>query len=193
MRLLLVFAHPSRDSLTGAVLAAAEAGAAEGRHECRVLDLHAEAFDPVMPPAEWRAYEEGPPADPLLAPHLDHLRWAEGIVLIHPVWWGGPPAILKGWLDRAWATGVAFETGGGLTPKLDLRVIGAIVTMSASRPIWALLGEPGRRMTLRVLKSVCVRRGARSLWLALHGVQNATPAKREAFLARVRATVARLR
>ena len=41
--------------------------------------------------------------------HCQELAVAEGIIVIHPNWWGMPPAILKGWVDRVIRTGVAYE------------------------------------------------------------------------------------
>ncbi len=67
-------------------------------HELRVRDLYAEGFDPVMRDAEWRAYFEDPSVDarPLHADHVADLRWAEGLVLVYPTWWYGPPVDPQG-------------------------------------------------------------------------------------------------
>ena len=199
MRLLVVHAHPLPDSFGAALLRAALDAAREGGHEARALDLHAEGFQPVLTAEERRRYDDDPPPDPAaldpaLGPHVAALRWAEGILLVHPTWWGGPPAILKGWLDRAWRPGVAFHAeGGGLRPGLPgVRLLGVLTTLASPRWAWALQGQPGRRMVLRTLRPFVARR-ARTLWLALHDMDKATPERRAAHLARVRATVAALR
>ena len=41
----------------------------------------------------------------------DALRWAQGLVFIYPIWWFGPPAILKGWIDRVFTRKFAFDFG----------------------------------------------------------------------------------
>jgi putative NADPH-quinone reductase len=146
-----------------------------------------------MSAEERRGYYGGEPEDPVLRRHAEMLRWAEGLVLVYPTWWGVTPAILKGWLDRVWREGVShLSEGGRMRPGLpQMRVIGVVTTMGASRLQWALLGAPGRRMLLRGLK-VCTGLGARTFWLSLHGMDGATAAERERFLARVRARIARI-
>jgi NAD(P)H dehydrogenase (quinone) len=195
VRLLVVHAHPVPDSY-GAALFRAVLGSAKGAgHEVRALDLHAESFDPVMGEAERRSYNEGgPPEDPVLLRHIAHLRWAEGLIFVHPTWWYGQPAILKGWLDRVWRMGVAFHLDdGGLRPALtQVRLIGVITTLGSSRWFWTLaMGAPGRKVLLRGLKG-CTGWRTRTFWLALHGMDGATPAQRDRFLARVRARIARI-
>ena len=195
MRLLVVHAHPVAESY-GAALFRAAVEAAEGAgHEVRALDLHAEGFDPVMGAEERRGYHEGrEPEDPVLQCHIAHLRWAEGIVLVYPTWWYGQPAMLKGWMDRVWRTGVAFHlTPGGLRPALThIRLLGVVTTLGSSRWLWsAVMGAPGRKIVLRGLR-VCTGLRTRTFWLALHGIDDATAADRERFLARVRARIARI-
>jgi NAD(P)H dehydrogenase (quinone) len=192
MRLLVVHAHPAPESYGSALFRAVVEAAKEGGHEVRALDLHAEGFDPVMGAEEWRGYYRGEPEDPLLRRHADALRWAEGLVLVFPIWWGTVPAILKGWFDRVWREGVAYRTEGRhMRPGLpQMRLIGVVTTMGASRLQWELLGAPGRRMLLRGLK-VCTGWRSRTFWLALHDMDRSTPARRERFLARARARIAR--
>lgn len=201
MRLLVVHAHPVPDSFGAALFRTVLDGAREGGHEVTALDLHAEGFEPRLSERERRGYGAEPPEDPAaldpaLAPHVAALRRAEGVLFVHPTWWMGPPAILKGWVDRVWRPGVAFHAdpaGGAIRPGLpDLRLLGVVTTLGSPRWAWLLMGEPGRRMLLRALRP-CVARRARTLWLALHDMDRTTPERRAAFLARVRAKVAALR
>ena len=202
MRLLVVHAHPVPDGFGAALRDAAIAGGREGGHEIRLMDLYAEGFDPRLSTEERRTYELQPPPDPAaldaaLGPHLEALRWAEGVLLVHPTWWMGPPAILKGWIDRVWRPGVAFHgdlRGGPIRAGLPgVRLLGVVTTTGSPWWVYALaMGSPGRKLLLRALRP-CVARGARRLWLALHEVDRSTPAARARFLARVRARMARLR
>ena len=201
MRLLVVHAHPVPDSF-GAVLFRAVTEAAGGAgHEVRALDLYAEAFDPRLSTEERRGYNGAPPVDPTfldpaLAAHVDALRWAEGVVFVHPTWWMGPPAMLKGWLDRVWRPGVAFHAdpaGGPIRPGLpQIGLLGVVTTLGS--PWWAwtfAMGAPGRKLLLRGLRP-CVARRARTFWLALHDMDRSTPTQRERFLTRVRARITRI-
>ncbi|WP_227651267.1 NAD(P)H-dependent oxidoreductase, partial [Klebsiella pneumoniae] len=64
----------------------------------RVLDLHAEGFDPVMSVEERRAYHTPGINEQPVAGHLQALRWCEALLFVYPTWWYGLPAMLKGWL-----------------------------------------------------------------------------------------------
>ena len=121
-RCLVVFAHPSPDSLNGAVLERV-VRALEG-NEVRIRDLHAEGFESRLSLDEKRRHFDPPETKPALASHFDDLTWCDTLVLVHPTWWGQQPAILKGWIDRVWACGVAWELPAGATrlaPRLRAR------------------------------------------------------------------------
>lgn len=195
MRLLFVQAHPVPESFCAALCRAAMDEAGARGHAVRLIDLHACGFDPVLRAAEHRSYADPAqlPAD--LAPHVEALRWAEGVIFVYPTWWQAQPAILKGWLDRVWRPGVAFTAppGGGLRPGLPhVRLIGAITTLGAPWWVWTLLmGAPGRKMLLRGLRA-CTAPRTRSFWLALHDIDTRPEADRRRYLDRVRARVARI-
>lgn len=182
MRLLIVLAHPDPAGFGPALARAARAAAEGAGHEVALLDLNAEGFDPVLRGPELR----GPPG-PDLARHTAALARAEALLLVFPLWWSGPPAILKGWLDRLWREGVAYTTdgpGGRLRPGLrGITRLGVVMTTGA--PWWAWrfgLGGAGR---LDRVLGPCVAPGARRLWLAMHGVDASTPTARARFLIRV--------
>lgn len=72
-------------------------------------DLYKEGFDPVMDSSELaRSFSlEG-----LVQEHCRQLSEADGLVLFHPEWWGQPPAMLKGWIDRVFRQGIAYDLEG---------------------------------------------------------------------------------
>ncbi|GCD19172.1 NAD(P)H-dependent oxidoreductase [Cellulomonas algicola] len=126
---VLVLAHPRPDSLNHAL--ARRIGDAVTRAGAHLVthDLYAEGFDPVL-----RAEESfvvgpdlhlgGPSGDPLLDRHRAGLASADALVVVHPNWWGKPPAILAGWLDRVLVPGVAYrlpDAGGLPEPLLAVR------------------------------------------------------------------------
>jgi putative NADPH-quinone reductase len=195
MRLLVVYAHPVPESFSAALFRAVVDAAEGAGHEVRARDLQAEGFDPVLGAEERRAYNEGgPPEDPVLRSHVEDLLWAEGLVFVYPTWWMGQPAMLKGWLDRVWRPGVAFRVEGHwVQPNLtQIRLIGVVTTLGSPRWVWSfLMGAPGRKIMLRSLLA-CTGLRTRTFWLGLHGMDSATAAQRERFLARVRARIARI-
>lgn len=114
MRILLVFSHPYEESYGAALFECAKTALAARGHEVRVIDLYREGFDPVLSREEWLSYLDDTDKNiTAVQSHVDSLRWAEGLMLIYPTWMYGPPAMLKGWLERTWLPGVAFDVAPG--------------------------------------------------------------------------------
>ncbi|MEZ5342860.1 MAG: NAD(P)H-dependent oxidoreductase [Acidimicrobiales bacterium] len=89
------------------------AGLQAAGDEVKVIDLYAEGFDPVMSRTEKLDHLGSPANRPSLAHHFDALQWCERLVLVYPTWFGGQPAMLKGWFDRVWMNDVAFTLPRG--------------------------------------------------------------------------------
>ncbi|CAM5416755.1 FMN-dependent NADH-azoreductase [Aquamicrobium terrae] len=189
MRVLVVYCHPVPESFCAALRdAVLEAIAAKGC-EARLVDLYAENFDPVMREPERRQYNDRAPSDPALAAHIEHLKWAEALVFVYPTWWYGLPAMLKGWLDRVWATDVAFELPKGMAPVKPLMThiskIAVVTTCGAPRWWSHVVGHPGRKTILRGIRALCGWR-CRTLFVAHYLMDKSTPQTRVAFLREVR-------
>ena len=137
---------------------------------------------------ERRSYDRRAPADPALAMHVASLKWAEAILFVYPTWWYGLPAMLKGWLDRVWATEVAFRLppDGGRIVSLVPHItrIGVVTTCGATWWLSFLMGQPGRKTILRGMRALCAPT-ARTLYVAHYDMDRATPETRAAFLKRV--------
>lgn len=110
MNLLLLLAHPSPDSFCRALAAAVRDALLRDGHAVVFHDLCAEKFDPLLPAAEISA---AAPLPPEIQRHCDELQAADGIVIVHPNWWGQPPAVMKGWIDRVIRPGVAYRFAAG--------------------------------------------------------------------------------
>ena len=146
-QVLVLLAHPGRDSLNAAMAqAAADALRANG-YGVWLHDLCAEGFDPVMPAAEASG---APTQDPLVLQYQQELTKADGIVVIHPNWWGQPPAILTGWLDRVLREGVAYalhKAGEEPAPLLKARAALVFNTSNTPAPVEdAAYGDPLQRI-----------------------------------------------
>lgn len=196
MRMLVIYCHPCAESFTAALRDRTLASLAAAGHETRLIDLYAEGFDPVMGGDERRRYHDAGANEEPVAAHLAALRWAEGLLFVYPTWWYGLPAMLKGWLDRVWIPHATFtmpEPGKPIGRVLtQIRFIGAVSTLGSPWWWWRLvMSEPGRRTLLRGLRPL-VNRRCRTLWLALHGIDGATQAQREAFLGKVGKAMGRL-
>lgn len=128
MRISVILAHPSKKSFNRAIAATVVEGLNQNGHEVRFHDLYEEKFDPILPVEE---IPKDVPLPPEIQKHCEEISEAEGIVIVHPNWWGQPPAILKGWIDRVIRPGVAYEflegdKGEGI-PKGLLRARSALV------------------------------------------------------------------
>jgi len=106
MNISIILAHPNPGSFNHAIAAAAAQTLETAGHAVAFHDLDQERFDPVMPAAEI-AKDASPGSD--LARHCREIAVAEGIIIVHPNWWGMPPAILKGWIDRVLRPEVAYR------------------------------------------------------------------------------------
>ncbi len=193
MRVLLVFAHPLGDSLNAAIRDRAVAALARNGHDVDICDLYAEGFDPVLSAAEREAYFDAPRNRERNADHVARLFAAEGLVFVFPTWILGPPAILKGFLDRVMVPGVSFtvDPTGKLQPNLGhIRRLAAVVTYGREwRDLW-WFGDPPRRMFTRYLPWFLSRR-ARCRFLGLYALHRAKPLRIARFLDRVEREMAR--
>jgi putative NADPH-quinone reductase len=198
MRALVVYCHPVPTSFNAAVLETARGALAAAGHAVTVIDLYAEGFDPVMSREEREAYlGDVEMIRRRVAPHVEALAAAEALIFIFPTWYYGPPAMLKGWLERCWLPGHAFDiprhkgdrARGRLTNIRHL----AVLTTSGSPWWWLkLIRDPVRALFARGLR-VLFHPRCRVTWLQLYSMNNATDADRAAFLAKVRRRLAALR
>jgi NAD(P)H dehydrogenase (quinone) len=106
MNISVILAHPGTQSLNHAIASAAVEVLGNNGNKVRFHDLYDEGFDPVL-----RADEVAKPAalPAEIELHCREIADADGIIIVHPNWWGQPPAILKGWVDRVIRPGVAYE------------------------------------------------------------------------------------
>jgi NAD(P)H dehydrogenase (quinone) len=133
MKVLIVHAHPEPQSFNAALTQAATTALREAGHDVTVSDLYAEHFDPVAGrhdflqaanPDRFHYQSEQAHAAvnrsfaPDLAREQARLQSADLLVLQFPLWWGSPPAILKGWLERVLAYGIAYVDGRRFTSGL---------------------------------------------------------------------------
>jgi NAD(P)H dehydrogenase (quinone) len=125
---LVVVCHPDQQSFNHALASAAVTALEAGGFEVQLRDLYAEKFDPIISMAEMRG---GAAADDQVRKHIDLLRSADLLVIVHPNCWGSPPAMMKGWMDRVFAldAAYAFEKGADLggIPKGLLQTKAAVV------------------------------------------------------------------
>jgi len=128
MKISVILAHPDKHSFNHAIAEAAVSSLGENGHLVTFHDLYAEKFPPLLTAGE---LVRDARLAPVISRHCTEIGEAEGIVIVHPNWWGGPPAILKGWVDRVIRPGMAYEfnegDSGEGTPNGLLRAKAALV------------------------------------------------------------------
>ena len=155
MNILAIIAHPRSDSFCHALFQRVTERLQDAGHDLLVHDLYAEGFDPVLRAEE--TYTTGDAieqtlaraSDPVVQQHRSEIARARGLLVVHPNWWGKPPAMLAGWMDRILVPGVAYrlESGEGLPSGL-LRIRSALILNTSDTPAdrEAMLGDPLQRI-----------------------------------------------
>ena len=195
MRILVVLAHPLKESFAASVSRVVVSVLEAKGHEVDLLDLYAENFDPRLSASE-RASMTGTYDLSEIAPYAERLKVAEALIFVFPQWWFNLPAILKGFVDRTFGPGIAYDyddAGIKLVPKLEkLRYFWVFSTTGS--PWWVVkfyMGDPVRRILKRGIAAFCAKRVDFRM-TCLHNMDDTTQAKREQFLERVRRQVSAL-
>jgi len=196
LRVLVIYCHPVSDSFAAAAHAVVLQALAEAGHEVTDVDLYAEGFDPVMSRQERLDYLNTARNIRPVRKYDDQLAWTQAIVLVYPAWIHGMPAMLKGYFDRVWLPGVAFDVApDGAVLSGRLKNIKRIIVVTTYGGSWwtvrILLGDPARKVVARGLRPLCAR-DCRVDWLARYNMDNATPKQLRRFLEIVRRNIARL-
>jgi len=118
MHALIVVAHPDPGSLTHGVAAGIGDGVSQANpgDTFEIADLAAEAFDPRFTHADLAAYRKAGPLPADVVAEQARIDRADALVLVYPVYWWSMPALLKGWIDRVFANGWAYDE----TPETGL-------------------------------------------------------------------------
>jgi len=187
VNVLIVLAHPDQGSFNHAIARAAAGALERLGHAVVSHDLHAERFDPVLWAAEISRDATLPAA---VQRHCDELADADGVVIVHPNWWGQPPAILKGWIDRVVRPGVAYAfqeaDGGEGVPLGLLRARTAVVFNTSNTPADRernVFGDPLEAIWKRCIFELCGVHDVRRRMFNV--VVTSTPEERNAWLREV--------
>ncbi len=108
MKALIIFGHPNIDSFNGSMLKTVEEALKEEGHEYILKNLYDQNFNPMFTLNDLIKIQNKTRDEDIAIEQIDVVE-SEVIIFIFPIWWGGPPAILKGWFDRVFTEGFAFE------------------------------------------------------------------------------------
>jgi len=190
VKVSIILGHPALGSFNHAIVAtAAETLRARGA-VVTVHDLYAEQFDPVYMAAELPRNAVLPP---VIEQHCREIGEADGVVIVHPNYWGRPPAMLCGWVDRVIRAGRAYrfvpDGKGGARPEGLLKLKTALVFTTANTPDeveQTVYGDPLETHWTKVVFGLC---GVPCVRRSFSSVIVSTPEQRATWLDEVRRLV----
>jgi NAD(P)H dehydrogenase (quinone) len=194
MKVLYLYCHPLPESFHAAIRAEAIAALTAAGHEMDLCDLYAEGFDPILSEAGRRDYHDLEKNRAGLEGYIARLHAAEALVLQFPTWCFGFPAMLKGFFDRLFMPGMAFDISNPASVQPMLGHIRHVIGISTYGRPWSrafLVGDPPRKMVTRYLRWFVSRR-AKVRYLALYHMNIASEAKRVRFIRNVSQALASL-
>ncbi len=193
MKIVVILGHPQKGSFNHAIAEMAVDTLRSAGHEIIYHDLYEEGFEPVVTSEE---IPKGARLDAVIEKHCRHIADADGIIIVHPNWWGTPPAIMKGWIDRVIRPGVAYsflenDKGEGVPLGL-LKAKAAIVFNTSntenSREI-NVFGDPLETIWKNCIFSLC---GVDNFYRRMYGiVVTSTEEERKLWLEDVKQVVLR--
>jgi NAD(P)H dehydrogenase (quinone) len=186
MKFLVIYAHPMEHSYQSALHRCVVDSLTNAGHEVDDFDLYAERFQPVLTSEERRTYHNAADNRGQVLKGIERLQSCQGIVMVFPTWWYGMPAIMKGYFDRVWIPGVAFDVVDGRTRPLLQHITKFCVVTTYGSPWWlnTFMGDPSRRVLMRGISHLFSSK-VQKLWLAKYGLDHIDTASRERFLSRV--------
>jgi len=189
MNCLIVTTHPLNDSLCNILSNYVENRLVEMGHEVIVEDLYAERFEPVLTVKERESYYNSRYDSSGVTVQVNRLKNAEALILVFPTWWFGFPAMLKGWFDRVWGPGIAYDHAndyGPITPRLNkLRKVLVVTTLGS--PWWVdlfIMRQPVKRIIKMALLGTCAKK-SKLQFFSLYNSERLNEKKIEAFKRKV--------
>ena len=149
MHALIVVAHPDPRSLTHAVAARLAEGVSLAGHSAEIADLMAEGFNPRFTATDHAVHlKQAAPSADVLAEQA-RIDCADALVLVYPVYWWSMPGLLKGWIDRVFINGWAYDEvpGGKLEKKLGRLPVHLVALGGADQRTYERHGYSGAMRT----------------------------------------------
>lgn len=195
MKCLVVIAHPLSNSLCHAMARASIDALTAAGHEVEIEDLYQAQYSPLLTFSERESYYHSPFDTFHVQPQIKRLLSADALILVFPTWWFGFPAILKGWFDRVWAPGVAYDHAndlGPIKPRLhNLRRTLAVTSLGS--PWWVdylVLRRPVRRVLKTALLGTCAP-SCQFEMLSLYKAESLADLQVQEFCLRIQNAIAR--
>lgn len=181
---VVVLGHPQNSSFCGALAEAYVESALAVGHTVQLFRLGDVVFDPILR----QGYRSHQALEENLAVISKAIQAADHLVLVYPIWWGGMPALLKGFIDRVFLPGYAFKyrPNSALWDKL-LQGRSARVIQTLDTPIWYerwINGNPAAQQIKKTILQFCGFNPVRLTRFA--PIRGSSAAQRQSWLEQVR-------
>jgi putative NADPH-quinone reductase len=154
-KILIINGHPDKESFNFALAAAYKKGALGAGASIKEIVIKDLAFNPILE----SGYHKQTELEPDLVEAWEKIVWAEHLVWVHPVWWGGLPAITKGFIDRLFLPGKAFkyrENSHWWDKLLTGKSAHIITTLDQPALFyWLVFGKPSVNQLKRTVLEFC--------------------------------------
>lgn len=189
MNCLIVNAHPLEPSLCSKFTHLVYSRLNEIGHHVILENLYKENFNPVLSAEERQSYYGDEYDDSKVRHQVQHLVDADAVVLVFPTWWFGFPAILKGWFDRVWGPGIAYDHAsdyGPIKPRLkNLKKVLVITTLGA--PWWVdvlIMRKPLKRILQIALLGACTK-SCNLKYISFYKCEKVDPKRLNTFISKI--------
>jgi len=172
-KILIINGHPNKNSFNYAIADAYKLGALLSGAEVKMINIAELNFNPNLQ----NSYKKRTELEPDLLASIEKIKWAEHMVWIHPVWWGGLPAITKGFIDRTFLPGMVFQNREN-SPWWDKLLTGktARIITTLDQPGWfykIMFGQPSVNQLKKCTLEFC---GVKPVKVTFVGpIKNAKP------------------
>lgn len=133
MHILTVIDNPNPKSFTHSIAEEFHLGASRSGHSYDIADLYAEGFDPRWQLVDEAQFEDRPMPDDVLS-YQTRIEKADVVCMVFPLFWFGMPAMMKGWVDRVWSFGWAYDQVGDHEKSLQRNRIGVMLIPAGGDP-----------------------------------------------------------
>lgn len=182
-KILVINCHPNSESFNSAIVQTYIRSAKSIGFEVESLIISELKFDPNLS----YGFQKRKELEPDLLDALEKIKWADHLVWVHPVWWGGLPAIAKGFIDRLFLPGLVFKYRENSVwwDKMLTRKTAHIIT-TLDQPGWFYRFFYCRPSVNQLKKSTLQFCGVKPVKVSYIGpVRNSTPKQREKWLLKV--------
>lgn len=179
-KILIINGHPDKDSFCLGLHESYKKGSLKSGNEVKEIILADMDFNPIL----MHGYRKRTELEPDLLEAWEKIKWAEHIVWIYPTWWASPPALLKGFIERVFLPGFAFEyQEKSPFPKKLLTGKTSEIISTMDAPVFYykwIVKDIGGKMIRRDIGAFCGIKNKRTTYLAT--LKTSTPEQRQAWL-----------